>query len=262
MFFPKDQSPTQFLNFEWIAKKNVMIFAKTDIEKQLSRARKKRQKEVQILEDVHEILRKDVLKEEKITKELRSKTSSVGNSFVFDLLETDRIYHLDHIKEICIDYRLRFLDSSFFKGHFPQSALSKIKALEALHDIDIKGYKIMAPSKLFKLEDKDDPLLFAPIGNGYYYLVHKWGNDLHPLRKIMVWPFKNIVNLTLFVVLISYLVTLMVPDGLFSKKNTTAEFWIIFFFMFKCIASVVIFYGFALGKNFNPAIWNSKYFNA
>jgi len=25
---------------------------------------------------------------------------------------------------------------------------------------------------------------------------------------------------------------------------------------------VVIFYGFALGKNFNPAIWKSKYFNA
>lgn len=120
----------------------------------------------------------------------------------------------------------------------------------------------MAPSKLFKLEDKDDPLLFAPIGNGYYYLVDKWGNDLHPFRKLLVWPFKNLVNLTLFVVLISYLVTLMVPEGLFSKKNTTAEFWIIFFFMFKCIASVVIFYGFALGKNFNPAIWNSKYFNA
>ena len=31
------------------------------------------------------------------------------------------------------------------------------------------------------------------------------------------------------------------------------------FLMFKAIASIVLFYGFALGKNFNPAIWNSKY---
>ena len=120
----------------------------------------------------------------------------------------------------------------------------------------------IAPSKLFKLEDKDDPLLFAPIGNGYYYLIHKWGNDLHPLRKALVWPFKGMINLTITTLVISYLLTLLVPNGLFSKSYSGAEFWVIFFFMFKSIAAVVIFYGFALGKNFNPAIWNSKYFNA
>jgi hypothetical protein len=115
---------------------------------------------------------------------------------------------------------------------------------------------------LFKLADKDDPLLFAPIGNEYFYLIHKWGNDLHPLRKLLMWPFKNIVNLALIVLLTSFFATLMVPEGLFSKANSNAQFWILFFFMFKSVAAVVIFYGFALGKNFNPAIWNSKYFNA
>jgi hypothetical protein len=126
----------------------------------------------------------------------------------------------------------------------------------------MKAFKVLAPSKLFKLADKDDPVLFAPIGNGYYYLIHKWGNDLHPLRKWLVWPFKNIANLALLIVLVSYLFTMMIPEGLFSKSGSSAEFWIIFFFMFKSIAAVVLFYGFALGKNFNPAIWNSKYFNA
>lgn len=212
--------------------------------------------------EVQEILNKDSLKEEAISKQLATKNHTRENDFDFDLLETDKIFHLDQIKEICIDYRLRFLNSSYFKGNIPQEAISKIKHLEAAHHIEIKGFKIMAPSKLFKLEDKDDPLLFAPIGNDYYYLIHKWGNDLHPLRKLFAWPFKNVANLGLVVLLISYLVTLMVPEGLFSKKSTTAEFWIIYFFMFKCIASIVIFYGFALGKNFNPAIWKSKYFNA
>ena len=41
----------------------------------------------------------------------------------------------------------------------------------------------MAPSKLFELENYDDPLLFASLGDGYYYLIHKWGNDLSFLEK-------------------------------------------------------------------------------
>ncbi|AWX46333.1 hypothetical protein HME9304_03366 [Flagellimonas maritima] len=239
-----------------------MIFKNTDIERELHLIKKKSNKELQVLKEVQRILEKDNAKDSTIKENLKTKKKIHNNDFDFNLLETDRIYHLDQIKDICINYRLRFLDSRYFKGKIPQSAITKIKELESVHDLEIKGFKIMAPSKLFKLEDKDDPLLFAPIGNGYFYLIHKWGNDLHPFRKLLVWPFKSIVNLSLFVFLISYFATLIIPEGLFSKENSTAEFWIIYFFMFKCIASVVIFYGFALGKNFNPAIWNSKYFNA
>jgi hypothetical protein len=239
-----------------------MEIQKTNIERKLHQIRNKQTDEAKILAEVEAILQKDLQHETQISETLNSNKSGGGNAFEFDLLETDRIFHIDQIREICIDYRLRFLNSSYFKGTIPQSAIQRIKQLEKEHDIEITGFKIMAPSKLFKLEDKDDPLLFAPIGNDYFYLIHKWGNDLHPLRKLLVWPFKNIANLTLLVLLISYFVTLLVPNGLFSKNNSTAEFWIIYFFMFKCIASVVIFYGFALGKNFNPAIWNSKYFNA
>ena len=239
-----------------------MIFQNTNIERVLSQLKDKEQSEKQILEAVRHILDSSILTEVKINKELNSNKVVENNEFVFDLLETRRIYHIDQIKQICIDYRLRFLDSKYFKGQIPQKAIDKIKNLESEHETDIKGFKIMAPSKLFKLEDKDDPLLFAPIGNGYFYLIHKWGNDLNPFRKALVWPFKSIVNLTLFTLVISYFATLLVPNGLFSKNDSATEFWIIYFFMFKCIASVVIFYGFALGKNFNPAIWNSRYFNA
>ena len=185
-----------------------------------------------------------------------------ANKFEFDLLDTSRIYHLDQIRDICIDYRLRFLDLSYFRPKLPEEATLAIAELEGAHNTRLEGMKILAPSRLFKLEDKDDPLLFVPMGNNYFYLIHKWGNDLHPLRRLLVWPFKNIANLTLCVLLFSYLLTLLVPDGLFSKNNSAAEFWIIFFFMFKSVAAIVIYYGFAMGKNFNPAIWNSKYFNA
>ncbi len=239
-----------------------MIFQKTNIQDKLSRLRDKEVLEERVLKDVYHILERDTKKEQKIAKTLAAPGNGTTNSFVFDALETERIYHIDQLKKICIDYRLRFLDSKYFKGKIPNAAIAKIKALEKEHNTELKGFKIMAPSKLFKLEDKDDPLLFAPIGNGYYYLIHKWGNDLHAFRKVLVWPFKNVVNLAITTLIISYFATLLIPNGLFSKQNTAAEFWMMFFFMFKSIGAIVIFYGFALGKNFNPAIWNSKYFNA
>lgn len=228
---------------------------RTNIETQLSRLRERDAE--RMLEGVKAFLNDTLLQTDEADQPPRP-----VNQFEFDLLKTERIYHLSHIKKICIDYRLRFLDLKYFKGEVPEEGKAEITSIESQHDTTLEGFKILAPSRLFKLEDKDDPLLFVPMGNNYYYLIHKWGNDLHPLRKLMAWPFKNVINLTLVVVLVSYLLTLLVPDGLFSKTGGQAEFLIIFFFMFKSVASVVIFYGFASGKNFNPAIWNSKYFNA
>ena len=181
------------------------------------------------------------------------------NSFDFDQLESHRIYHLDQIREVCIDYRLRFLDIKYFKNDLPESAYQAINKIETDHGTVLADFKVMAPSVLFRLERKDDPLLFVPLGNNYYYLVHKWGNDLHPLRKLLMWPFKNIWNLLLTVLAVSWVATEMTPMVLFTKTPDQASYWMLYFFMFKAIASIVLFYGFALGKNFNPAIWNSKY---
>lgn len=240
-----------------------MLLPKTNIQEKLHRARlRDSTTEEDRLQEVYAILKAVDNEMERIEQNIAHGNKTPVNHFNIDLLETARIYHIKDIKDICIDYRLRFLDSKYFKGEIPSEAISKIKEMEREHNLELKGFKIIAPSKLFKLEDKDDPLLFVPIGNGYHYLIHQWGNDLHPLRKLLMWPFKSIINLSVLVFLVSFLVTLMIPEGLFSKSNSRAEFWIIYFFMFKCIASVVIFYGFALGKNFNPAIWNSKYFNS
>jgi len=181
------------------------------------------------------------------------------NAFDFDLLATDKIYHLDQIKKVSIDYRLRFLDLKYFKNKLPQEALDTIQALESAHDTQLGSFKIMAPSALFRLEKTDDPLLFVPLGKDYYYLVHKWGNDLHPLRKGLMWPFKNVWNLMLAVFAFSWVLTELTPMGLFTQTPDSSSYWMLLFFMFKAVASVVLYFGFALGKNFNPAIWNNRY---
>ena len=120
--------------------------------------------------------------------------------------------------------------------------------------------KIVAPSKLFRLKNADDPLLFVPMGNDYYYLIHKWGNDLHPLRRLMMWPFKNIVTSIISILLFSLLLTAIMPLGLFGSQSNSSDFLLIFLFMFKSIAAVVIYYAFAAGKHFNRAIWDSNYY--
>ena len=183
------------------------------------------------------------------------------NQFDFDQLETKRIFHRDTIKKTCIDYRLRFLDLDYFKGDVPVEAIESIQALEKAHKTELQNMKIVAPSKLFKLKNTDDPLLFVPIGNEYYYLIHKWGNDLHPLRQLLMWPFKNIVTSILSILLLSLVLTSLMPLSLFRAEPNWSDFVLIFMFMFKSIAAVVIYYAFAAGKNFSRAIWDSTYYN-
>ena len=96
------------------------------------------------------------------------------NNFDLNKLSKSRIYHIDHIKKVSIDYRLRFLDIKYFKNKLPIEALKQIKKLEKEHKTKLSEFKIMAPSVLFRLEKKDDALVFVPLGNEYYYLIHKW----------------------------------------------------------------------------------------
>ena len=238
------------------------MIARTNVKDRLRKHRSKDIPKSDLLAEVKNILDLEDHKDESVYNKLQSQEGISQNSFNIDLLDTDRIYHVEHIKAICIDYRLRFLDSELFKGSIPYEAIMKIKALNKEHGIELSGFKIMAPSKLFKLENADDPLLFAPIGNDYYYLIHKWGNDLSPFRKLAVLPFKNFENLMMLTVLVSLIASFFVPKGLFSIETSGVQFLLIFLFMFKSVAAVVLYYGFAAGKNFNTAIWNSKYSNA
>tara|TARA_Y100000992_G_C21156899_1_gene439064 strand:- start:624 stop:857 length:234 start_codon:yes stop_codon:yes gene_type:complete len=74
-----------------------------------------------------------------------------------------------------------------------------------------------------------------------------------------MWPFKNVWNLLFTVFIFSWLITELTPMSLFTKTSDASSYWMLLFFMFKAIASIVIYFGFALGKNFNPAIWNNRY---
>ena len=116
---------------------------------------------------------------------------------------------------------------------------------------------IMAPSKLFKIKSPDDPILFAPIGNGYYYLIHKWGKEFNSIRRLLVLPFKNIDNLTIFSILVSVVFAFI--GKLIFPTLTMSEVFILFLFLLKGFIFIFFYTFFLTRKNFNESIWNSKY---
>lgn len=238
------------------------MFPKTDLEVQIKRSRDRRLSQEEILNQVNELLQQLDEDRDDIQLRLRSTENNDTNQIDLARLDPSRIYSIEDIKKTCIDYRLRFLDAHFFKGDFPQETISKIRQLEKEQGRKLGGFKIVAPSKRLLLENADDPLLFLPIGNNHYYLIDKWGDDLHPFRKWLMWPYKNFENLIFAIFALSVLLTAITPVHLFHPEPGMQEYILMFLFMFKSVGGVVLYYGFAKGKNFNTAIWDSKYYNA
>lgn len=99
-----------------------------------------------------------------------------------------RVFHVSQIEAICNRYYLRFLPTQHYKGSIPAELSSRITNFEAAYGITCKADQlcIVAPLRSFDLERRPkDPLLFYRINEQYYYLIHKWGNDLSVLRRIL-----------------------------------------------------------------------------
>ena len=226
---------------------NVNLFSELKIE------RDKKINSKQLMQSLKKIWHENDLSLKKINK----KNDGSVNVLDFDKMESNNIFHSSIIKNICVKYRLRFLDSELFKGEYPQNVTKIIRGLENKHNTKLKNFMIMAPSKLFKIKSPDDPILFAPIGNGYYYLIHKWGKEFNSIRRLLVLPFKNIDNLTIFSILVSVVFALI--GKLIFPTLTMSEVFILFLFLVKGFIFIFFYTFFLTRKNFNESIWNSKY---
>ena len=81
---------------------------KVYLERELLSERNKFKNETDILNEVKAIFTQNDSNREQITDKLKQESSTKSNQFVFDLLQTDKIFHLDQIKTICIDHRCVF----------------------------------------------------------------------------------------------------------------------------------------------------------
>lgn len=118
-----------------------MLLNTINLERELLTRRKKFKSEKAIMEEVKAIFAKNDFERNKIHETLQEKSSTIQNDLNFDLLDTDKIFHLEQIKKICIDYRLRFLDSNIFKNEIPEEAITKIRILQKEHNTTLNGFK-------------------------------------------------------------------------------------------------------------------------
>ncbi|MCL9804311.1 hypothetical protein NAT51_02155 [Flavobacterium amniphilum] len=183
------------------------------------------------------------------------------NKLYINKLENDKVFHIDTIRKICITYRLRFLNSKYYKLDIPEEANIKIRQLEIDHKTSLHSFKILATAKALKLKNYDDPLLFVPMGNDYYYLIYKWGNDLSPLRKWKALPYRNFGNLLAFILLLSIATTFMLPYEKLGTETYSTIKMITFLFIFKTYCAIYIYYFFWKGKHFSVSNWDSIYYN-
>lgn len=240
------------------------MWNKVDLEAQLEKTRQqelKKQEDV-TLEKFKQILREEDDKDEQILHHIRS-AEQMETDINPHALNPDKIYSLSQIKTICTQYRLRFLDAQLFKGEIPYEAIAKVKHLQKREQASLKGFKIVAPAPMFHLEELDkDPLLFLNLGNDHYYLVHKWGKDLHPMRKWMVFPFRSFQSLLLSIAALALAIVMAIPSSIIMGPydQTSVGLRVIFFlYLFIAISGLTLLYGFSRVKNFNSALWNSKY---
>lgn len=217
----------------------------------------------EVLEGYKALLRKDDAKEDEILSRINAAPTGKLPNLKLDQLEPNRIFDLETIKQICVAYRLRFLDAHLFSGNIPAEAVHKIKHLQKDHDTSLSDFKIIAPASMFKLEEKDkDPLLFVPLSNKHFYLVHKWGNDMSFWRKLAVYPFRSFTTLFKTIVGLALLIVLSIPSEVMMgpKDTTSLHIRVIFFFyLFLAFSGLTAIYGFSRFKNFNANLWNSRY---
>ena len=241
------------------------MFEGVNLEEELAKERNRRLKSGpdETLMAFRGLLELDDQLDERILKNILGSTGEGSPALNVDLLRVDRIYSIHDIKNICVRYRLRFLDAKYFKGEVPTEAISKVKRLQKDFNVELDGYKIVAPAELFNLQEKDkDPLLLVPVGKDHYYLIHRWGGELNPMRRILSWPLQTFGNMVKSVFGLAFAIAILMPHNVMVTDPDMVS-WpirgILFFWLLIAFSAMAAFFTLAMEKNFNDQEWNSRY---
>ncbi len=227
--------------------------------------------EVSLVEELRAIRKKRAQRIERVSnfsnesyETILSRIKSTGKCFT-DLihLDADRIYSLEEIRQLCIEYRLRFLDASRFANEIPQEAFDEIRKIQQTEQKVLEGYKIVAPASMFHLIEKDkDPMLFLDLGNDKYYLIHKWGKDLKVWRKWLVFPMRSFETFLFTLVSVALIGALIPSDSMMMGPYDSSALpirVIFFFYLIIALSGLGSLYGYSRMKDFSDKLWNSKY---
>jgi hypothetical protein len=237
------------------------MFKDTDISDELSRlSGKTRNGGDQLVSEARKILTQDLFTEHKILENLVKYNQS------FELadeesLDKELIFSVKEIKQTCIQYRLKFLDSKSFKAPIPYEAVLKIKHLNLKFNKDLKEFKMLATPEPFSQKGSTTGgLLFVKTNYDNYYLVHAWGAKLKWHRKLKYWPMRYFENLFVSIIVTTLIITMSLPIGLITL-DPKAEYWsgyraAAFFHLLIFNTGVTAYITFTFAKNFSSSVWN------
>ena len=134
-----------------------------------------------------------------------------GEQIELENLENEyegKVYKIEQIEKLCVDYRLRFLQSKYYTGSYDVEVSAKIKDFARATKSPIDDYTLgrrffmMAPAEMFELRDEKyvskaelrrqaDPAIFYQIDEKHFRLIHKWGADFTIFRLIEGFRWKS-----------------------------------------------------------------------
>lgn len=239
-----------------------MLFSKINLQTELIRERNVQQA---LLNEVHRLLNESRLKDDEVLTRLRQTSISTFFSTKLSVEDKQRVFKLEEIRNLCIKFRLRFLDTVHFKSDYPYAAISEIHSFEKKYSLKIKEFYIAAPERSFNLENiNKDPLLFAGLGNGEYFLLHQWGNELAWHKRITLWPLRSFKNCFISLWIIAALFSLVLPSSIIQISSLEGEIYLrlcLTIHVFIAILGFTIWAGFSFDKTVSNKNWNSKYYN-
>lgn len=216
-----------------------------------------------MINDVASILNDSLEQDKDVLSRLKNSSETKLNELLIE--DEKKVYTLEQIKRICVRYRLRFLPTSLFKAKFPYEAILKINELEKKLNTKIDDFRIIAPSKAFDLENiNKDPILFAQLADGRFYMIHKWGHDLKWYRKILTWPLQNFTTYFITLWLLAAALAFSIPSSVMNVLSADSE---LFLRLWLTVHSFIAFMGITFWlamsyeKTFSANNWESKYYN-
>jgi hypothetical protein len=239
-----------------------MLFKRLNIKNELIKERSRQQR---LMNEVSSILNESLESDKEILGRLKEKNKNNSQSLLMIPDDEAGIFSIEQIRQICIRYRLRFLPTHLFKAAFPYDAIIRIKQLERELETRIDDFRIIAPSKAFDLENiNQDPLLFARLADGKYYLIHNWGKDLKWYRRFLTWPLQNFKTYFITLWFLAGLLAFSIPSSVMHQLSTESE---MFLRLWLTVHSFIAFMGITLWlalsyeKTFSANNWESKYYN-
>ncbi len=245
-----------------------MIAPQGGLVEALKREEDRTAREGELLQEAEELLQQGEREDERILERIRHARPNNTGRIDTEKLDKEGIFSERAIRELCIKYRLRFLSSRYFMDELPYEAIQAIKDFERSTGEEAKDLRIVAPGERFQLQDsRKDPLLFAHLGNGKHYLLHRWGKELSPWRRMLHYPFRDIRTLITTCALLSLLISALLPVHIFQAGEATPTSLILlframsFFLLSSFLMTATLIFGVTTSKEFSADQWNSKFFN-